>query len=153
MSKDLENENQESQSEKKEYKLSSSISPNEEMDKKILELYKTKLVAVKYCKDTTGWDLRTAKDYCDKIWSANCISKSGGCFIATACYGNYDAPEVLVLRQFRDEKLLQSFFGKVFVKFYYSVSPFFATLISKPDTLKKSVRQYLLEPIVRKLQR
>jgi hypothetical protein len=59
-----------------------------------------------------------------------------GCFIATACYGNYDAPEVLVLRQYRDDKLLKTFFGKVFVKFYYSVSPFFATLISKSDTLK-----------------
>ena len=79
-------------------------------------------------------------------------SGQSGCFIATACYGNYDAPEVLVLRQFRDNKLLQSFFGRAFVKFYYSVSPFLAALVSKSDTLKKSVRQYFLDPIVRKLQ-
>ena len=79
--------------------------------------------------------------------------KEGGCFIATVCYGNYNSPEVLVLRQFRDEKLLKTFFGKVFVKFYYSVSPFFATLISKSDLLKKSVRKYFLEPIVTRIQR
>jgi hypothetical protein len=79
--------------------------------------------------------------------------RNGGCFVATACYGNYDAPEVLVLRQFKDDKLLKTSFGKAFVKIYYSVSPFFATLISKSDVLKKSVRQYLLEPIVNKLQR
>ncbi len=76
-----------------------------------------------------------------------------GCFIATVCYGNYDAPEVLVLRQFRDDKLLKTSFGKAFVKFYYSVSPFLATLISKSDLLKKSVQRYFLEPIVTKLQR
>lgn len=76
-----------------------------------------------------------------------------GCFIATACYGNYNAPEVLLLRQYRDDKLLKTFFGKVFVKFYYSVSPPFATLISKSDLLKKSMRQYFLEPLVTKLQR
>ena len=80
------------------------------------------------------------------------IKEGGGCFIATACYGNYDAPEVLILRQYRDEKLLKSLFGKAFVKFYYSVSPFFAKIISKSDLLKKSIRKYFLTPIVTKLE-
>lgn len=80
-------------------------------------------------------------------------SNNSGCFIATACYGNYNAPEVIALRQFRDEKLLNTFFGIVFVKLYYSVSPFFAQLISKSDLQKKWVRQYFLEPIIAKLKR
>jgi hypothetical protein len=79
--------------------------------------------------------------------------RNSGCFVATACYGNYDAPEVLVLRQFRDDTLLKNSFGEAFVNFYYSVSPFFAKLLSKSDVLKKSVRRYFLEPIVNKLQR
>jgi hypothetical protein len=74
------------------------------------------------------------------------------CFIATACYGNYDAPEVLILRQFRDKKLLTTFLGKVLIKFYYSVSPLFARLISKSGLLKKIVRQCFLDPIVNKLR-
>jgi capsule polysaccharide modification protein KpsS len=78
--------------------------------------------------------------------------KEKGCFVATACYENYYAPEVLVLRQFRDEKLLKTFFGKVFVKFYYSVSPSVAKRISKSDLLKKSIRQYLLEPLIKYIQ-
>lgn len=81
------------------------------------------------------------------------LPKKDYCFIATACYGSYDAQQVLELRQFRDEKLLKTFFGKVFVKFYYFVSPFFAAIISKSDLSKKLVRQYFLEPIVTKIQR
>jgi RNA polymerase subunit RPABC4/transcription elongation factor Spt4 len=74
-----------------------------------------------------------------------------GCFIATACYGDYNAPEVLILRQYRDDKLLKSFFGKYFVKLYYLISPYIASLIAKSERLKKSVRHYFLAPIVSKL--
>ena len=75
------------------------------------------------------------------------------CFIATACYGNYDASEVLVLRQFRDDKLLKTLLGKLFVKIYYFISPFFAELITKSVLLKQLVRKYFLEPIVSRLRR
>lgn len=74
--------------------------------------------------------------------------KKEGCFIATVCYGDYNSKEVLTLRQFRDEKLLNTISGRAFVNFYYLVSPFFAKQISKSDILKKSLRKYLLEPIV-----
>lgn len=78
---------------------------------------------------------------------------SNNCFIATACFGSYNAPEVLVLRQFRDDKLQSLLLGKIVVKLYYEVSPFFAKLISKSDLLKKIVRKYFLEPIVAQLIR
>lgn len=48
---------------------------------------------------------------------------SGGCYIATAVYGSYDCPEVWTLRRFRDEKLLETAPGRLFVKAYYTVSP------------------------------
>ena len=43
-------------------------------------------------------------------------------------YGSYDAPEVLKLRNFRDNVLLNSKFGNLFVKTYYKYSPKFVDL-------------------------
>lgn len=50
-------------------------------------------------------------------------SLAGGCYIATAVYGNYRAPEVMVLRRYRDEVLAKSIVGRMFIKLYYLLSP------------------------------
>lgn len=71
----------------------------------------------------------------------------GGCFIATAAYGSaWDRP-VRILRDFRDEILLQSRLGRGFVALYYEVSPPLADAISKNETAKYLVR-LILSPIV-----
>ena len=46
-----------------------------------------------------------------------------GCYIATMVYEDYDHPQVLKLRRFRDDVLLQYYFGVLFVKYYYKYSP------------------------------
>lgn len=46
-----------------------------------------------------------------------------GCYIATCIYGSYDCPQVWVLRRFRDYILDKSWYGRVFIKCYYAVSP------------------------------
>ncbi len=51
------------------------------------------------------------------------MSRKNGCYIATCVYGSYDCPEVWVLRRYRDFKLSSNCFGKLFIKFYYSISP------------------------------
>lgn len=51
-------------------------------------------------------------------------ANSGGCYIATCVYGSYDCPQVWVLRRFRDDTLDASVIGRMFIKFYYAVSPF-----------------------------
>jgi hypothetical protein len=71
----------------------------------------------------------------------------GGCFIATAAYGSYLAPEVEVLRQFRDEYLITNPIGRTFVEFYYSVSPPAAEYISRSEGLK-SLTRCALAPVV-----
>lgn len=53
-------------------------------------------------------------------------SKKEGCYIATAVYGDYNHPKVLVLRGYRDNVLQKSVLGRLFIKFYYKVSPFVA---------------------------
>ena len=47
----------------------------------------------------------------------------GGCYVATAVYGSYDCPEVWTLRRFRDEVLAQTWYGRLFIRLYYAVSP------------------------------
>ncbi len=46
-----------------------------------------------------------------------------GCYIATAVYGSYDCPQVWTLRRFRDDSLAETWYGRTFIRVYYSVSP------------------------------
>lgn len=71
----------------------------------------------------------------------------GGCFIATAAYGSYLDPHVMVLRHFRDDVLLQSKAGTAFVKFYYKHSPPIADFIAEHDTLRMLMR-FALTPLI-----
>ncbi len=77
---------------------------------------------------------------------------SGFCFIATAAYGSPLAPEVIYLRTFRDEVLLQSPLGKAFVKTYYFISPPLASLIDSVKSLQWLTRKAFLKPLLRVLR-
>jgi uncharacterized repeat protein (TIGR01451 family) len=72
---------------------------------------------------------------------------SGGCFIATAAFGSALQPEVMVLRRFRDEVLLESAAGRAFVAWYYRVSPPLADFIRGRDLLRGTVR-VTLTPVI-----
>ena len=70
-------------------------------------------------------------------------SSSDGCYIATAGYGSYDCPEVWTLRRFRDEYLKGSVFGRLFVRFYYAVSPGLVRRVGGRDFFRKPVKRVL----------
>ncbi|MFC7432034.1 MULTISPECIES: CFI-box-CTERM domain-containing protein [unclassified Agrococcus] len=74
-------------------------------------------------------------------------SGGGGCYIATAVYGSYDAPEVLVLRRFRDEVLATSRFGRAAIRAYYVVSPPIADGLRTAHLLNRIAR-WLLDHLV-----
>ena len=70
-------------------------------------------------------------------------SSGGGCFIATAAFGSPMAPEVALLRAFRDSCLLTNSPGRLFVELYYWISPPVADFISRDENLKQLTRMAL----------
>ena len=133
---------------------STSTNIADTIDQRILEItqHQGKLAAVKFCKDAKGWDLLTSKNYVDSLTTSSGVTgKKVGCFIATACYGDYNSNEVLLLRNYRDNVLTQNTFGRLFIKFYYQVSPTLANAIANSDKAKSFIRNYFLTPIVSKL--
>lgn len=49
--------------------------------------------------------------------------QKSGCYVATCVYGSYDCPQVWTLRRYRDNTLASSWYGRLFIKLYYAVSP------------------------------
>lgn len=74
--------------------------------------------------------------------------KEGGCYIATTCYGSYNAHEVRILRQYRDETLSQSSLGRMLIRIYYTYSPYIADRLKNAPRLNNFVKTYVLDNIV-----
>lgn len=72
---------------------------------------------------------------------------SGGCFVATAAYGDHDDPAVVLLRQFRDRVLSRNDTGKKFIAWYYREGPALAGFISGHPAARWPAR-FLLAPVV-----
>ena len=81
------------------------------------------------------------------IWTAtkniSTQKTKDACYIATMAYGNYDHPQVMVLREFRDEVLSKSQFGKWFIKTYYHCSPKMVEKMKNKKVLNTLIRKGL----------
>ncbi|MDP6327001.1 MAG: peptidylprolyl isomerase [Nitrosopumilus sp.] len=71
-------------------------------------------------------------------------SQGGGCLIATATFDSEMSEQVQQLRELRDNSLLQTEYGTVFVKsfnqFYYSFSPFIADYERENVLFKEAIK-------------
>jgi len=71
-------------------------------------------------------------------------TKGGGCLIATATYGSELSPQVQMLREIRDNSLLQTQSGQSFMQgfnqFYYSFSPTIADYERQNPVFKEAVK-------------
>ncbi|HKM74947.1 MAG TPA: CFI-box-CTERM domain-containing protein [Candidatus Bathyarchaeia archaeon] len=69
------------------------------------------------------------------------------CLIATASFGSSTAPEVQFLRSFRDNQIMQTFAGSMFMKafnsWYYSFSPNVAHFENSHSTIRSGMRMVL----------
>jgi uncharacterized repeat protein (TIGR01451 family) len=75
------------------------------------------------------------------------VGGAGGCFIATVAYGSPAAPEVKILRAFRDRYLLTNPPGRTIVRIYYALSPPAAELIRPHEWLRAVIRA-MFRPLV-----
>ena len=75
-----------------------------------------------------------------------------GCLVATAVYGSPDAPQVQVLRRFRDSVLLHSLPGKFCVRAYYAWAPSLARRLQRSRWAVRALRG-ALDKFVRHLEK
>ena len=78
--------------------------------------------------------------------------KSDNCYIATTIYGDYNAPQVMVLRHYRDNTLSKSKIGQLFIEIYYRLSPPIANRLKNMRRLNIVIR-YVLDKFVVRLTR
>ena len=92
----------------------------------------------------------TEDDFGEVLINGNCVSgfnsspTGGGCLIATATFGSEMSPQVQQLRELRDNSLLQTESGTLFMKtfnnFYYSFSPIIADYERENPVFKEAVK-------------
>ena len=76
-----------------------------------------------------------------------------GCYIASVCYKDFNAIEVIGFKKYRDEVLLKNYFGKLFVHFYYAVSPKISKWLNGKDRINTLIRKYVLDKLYRKISK
>jgi len=82
--------------------------------------------------------------YDEALEQATDFKEGGGCLIATAAFGSEMAPQVQLLREIRDNTVLQTESGTAFVAsfnhFYYSFSPEIADYERENPVFKEAVK-------------
>lgn len=66
-----------------------------------------------------------------------------GCYVATAAHGDFDAPEVVTLRKYRDQRLRTRRAGRAFSDAYYRYGRYPAAAIHRYPTLRAPARAVL----------
>lgn len=135
----------------KEYKIGDYTVPEDKYNE--IKAYmdeNNRLQAVKVFREYTNCDLVTALKVVNATFDEEGTSKQG-CYVATCVYGSYDCPEVWTLRRYRDNTLGKNFFGRMFIRTYYAVSPTIVKLFGKTKWFKKMWKGKL-DKMVKSLQ-
>lgn len=129
-------------------------------------LYEILLVHYGRCIKNIRVDRPTSESYREKMIKVNLKMKEldpnfvekevpnikvGGCYVATAVYGSYDCPQVWTLRRYRDYSLAKTWYGRTFIRTYYTISPTLVKWFGNTTWFKKLWRGKL-DRMIKKLQ-
>ena len=84
-----------------------------------------------------------AKSTAKKVGSTISSATDKGCYIATMAYGDYNHPQVMELRRFRDDFLDKTIVGRRFIKFYYKYSPNLVEKLKNKQSINLIIRKGL----------
>lgn len=79
-------------------------------------------------------------------------SSGGGCFVATAAYGDWSHPDIAALRRFRDEVLVRHAAGRAFIRTYRIVGPRLARWVT-PEGRSGRIARAIIAPMARRAAR
>lgn len=84
----------------------------------------------------------------DPTYAPPAIEKKSAdaCFVVTATMGDFDHPNVTLLRRFRDDWILKRPWGERFVSHYYQIGPTLADVISPRPVLRRLSYRCLVLP-------
>ncbi len=90
-------------------------------------------------------------------WMADNMDKaqngrSGSCYVATATYQDPFHPNVILLRDFRDNYLQNNTFGRAFIKLYYTLGPY-AAWLPEHFTIVRNLSKTMLDVIVNRIRK
>lgn len=74
--------------------------------------------------------------------------QADACFVVTATMGDFDHPDVLLLRRFRDEWIRGLRGGNALISGYYRVGPWFADFIERSRILRTLSYRLIVRPAV-----
>lgn len=110
-----------------------------EVYKEVNKLLYELALRINYFKKANGIPAFYTQAEIDKLKMGSEITPrtKGPCYVATAVYGSYDCPQVWTLRRYRDEVLGSTWYGRLFIKLYYAISPTLVKWFGKTKWFQK----------------
>ncbi|MBO6586398.1 MAG: hypothetical protein JJ953_09865 [Gracilimonas sp.] len=98
-------------------------------------------------KQIKTWEEKYPENHFFKRHRVDSQNQSSSCFVVTAATGSSNNIIVNDFREYRDETLIKSFAGRIFISIYYRIGPYLAKTINSSNTLKNVTLKYFLMPI------
>lgn len=86
-------------------------------------------------------------EYFDKtnILPPSTSSSNSNCFVVTTTMGDINHPVVNDFRNYRDDVLLNTILGRIFINLYYQIGPYLSEIIKNNKTLFQISRSFILK--------